>query len=96
MLVLSFFSLLLVVPSLAVPTLKTGCNISAAKLKLPSNQTALVEPTTAPQFIGLGVGVQNYTCNTTSSTFMNVGAVAELFDISYLYGTPEFDSVSLE
>jgi len=83
----------LVVPAFAAPKLHTGCNLSKARLSVPANQTVLTAPTGAPSFIGLGVGVQNYTCNATSLTYSNVGAVAELFDISCLYGSPEFSKI---
>jgi hypothetical protein len=92
MFILSIVSLL-VVPALAVPTLHTGCNLSHAKLSVPENQTALTTPTSAPSYIALGVGVQNYTCNATSLTYSSVGAVAELFDVSCLYGTHEFSKI---
>jgi len=92
MLSISLASLLLAVPALALPKL-SGCNLSNAKLSLPSNQTVLAQPTGAPSFVGLGVGVQNYTCNATSLTYSNVGAVAELFDISCLSGTPLFTTI---
>jgi hypothetical protein len=96
MLVVSLVSLFLAVPALARPTVPTTCSISTAKLSLPSNQTALVPPTSAPHFIALGVGVQNYTCNATSLTYTNVGAVAELFDIQCLYGTNVFESITTD
>ncbi|KAJ7302124.1 hypothetical protein DFH08DRAFT_723379 [Mycena albidolilacea] len=60
-----------------------GCDTSKAGIDLPANQTALVAPATAPLFILLGVGIQNYTCSGT--TFASIGAVASLFDISCLY-----------
>jgi len=88
--------LLFVVSAFTSPTVQTHCDISAAKLSLPSNQTVLAEPTTAPKFIALGVGVQNYTCNATSLTYTNVGAVAEMLDISCLYGKSEFESITME
>ncbi|KAJ7828783.1 hypothetical protein B0H14DRAFT_2811499 [Mycena olivaceomarginata] len=66
------------------------CDTSAAKLDLPSNQNALVTPTTAPLFVTLGVGVQNYTCNAPTLTYTSIGAVAALFDISCLDKTPVF------
>ncbi|VDB88878.1 unnamed protein product [Peniophora sp. CBMAI 1063] len=71
------------------PTTKTGCYVSASVLPelLPANQTALVAPTSAPNFVALGVGVQNYTCSSTG-TFTNIGAVAELFDISCIASKP--------
>ncbi|KAJ6595520.1 hypothetical protein DFH09DRAFT_1134863 [Mycena vulgaris] len=68
------------------------CDLSAAKMRLPSNQTLLVAPSQGPSYIGLAIGTQNYTCASTG-TYTNVGAVAELFDVSCLYGTPEFFSL---
>jgi hypothetical protein len=35
-------------------------------MDLPSGQTQLVAPTTAPLFVALGVGIQNYTCTTAT------------------------------
>ncbi|KII95406.1 hypothetical protein PLICRDRAFT_48366 [Plicaturopsis crispa FD-325 SS-3] len=67
----------------------TSCNISNAKMDLPANQTALVAPSGGPSFIGLAIGVQNYTCSSTS-TYTNIGAVATLFDASCLYGYSGF------
>ncbi|KAJ6562597.1 hypothetical protein B0H19DRAFT_1210201 [Mycena capillaripes] len=71
----------------AVERRASRCDISAAKIILPSNQTLLATPTQGPSYIGLAIGTQNYTCN---GTYTNVGAVAELFDVSCLYDTPEF------
>ncbi|KAF8144781.1 hypothetical protein K438DRAFT_1907684 [Mycena galopus ATCC 62051] len=62
-----------------------GCDTSKAVMDLPPNQTALVAPATAPLFILVGVGVQNYTCSGT--TYTSIGAVASLFDISCLSHT---------
>lgn len=45
----------------------SSCNISTSVLSLPSGQTALVDPGTTPDFLGLGVGVQNYTCASTGT-----------------------------
>lgn len=39
-----------------------GCDVSGFTLDLPDNQTQLVLPSTKPNSIALGVGVQNYTC----------------------------------
>ncbi|KAJ6615128.1 hypothetical protein B0H10DRAFT_86361 [Mycena sp. CBHHK59/15] len=69
-----------------------GCDISKAKIALPSNQTMLVAPKEGPSHIGLAIGTQNYTCASTG-TWTNVGAVAELFDISCFYGTQEFSKL---
>ncbi|KAF7337394.1 hypothetical protein MSAN_02265600 [Mycena sanguinolenta] len=66
------------------------CDTSKAVMNLPENQTALVVPTTAPLFVALGVGVQNYSCSSTTSTYASIGAVASLFDISCFDQTPEF------
>ncbi|KAG1741272.1 hypothetical protein EDB19DRAFT_1907967 [Suillus lakei] len=74
--------------------LSTSCDLSGASLQVLANQTQLVAPTYAPSFIGIGVGTQNYTCNATTSTYAFIGAVAEIFDSSCLYGTPAFDSAS--
>ncbi|KAJ7701135.1 hypothetical protein B0H17DRAFT_924854 [Mycena rosella] len=68
------------------------CDISAAKVTLPSNQNLLVAPAHGPSYLGLAIGTQNYTCASTG-TWTNVGAVAELFDASCLYGTPEFSYI---
>ena len=40
-----------------------NCAISGYVPQFPSGQTALVAPTTQPNFIGLAFGVQNYTCS---------------------------------
>jgi len=69
-----------------------GCPVNPDVLTLPSNQTALAVPAgVSPVNIALGVGVQNYTCS--AGTYTSVGAVATLFDISCLYGTPEFPNI---
>ncbi|KAJ7921346.1 hypothetical protein B0H13DRAFT_2656038 [Mycena leptocephala] len=75
----------------ALPAPKAGsCPTSAAVLDLPAGQTQLVSPTTAPLFVSLGVGVQNYTCNASTLKYTSVGAVAAIFDISCLAPTPLF------
>ncbi|KAJ7824025.1 hypothetical protein B0H14DRAFT_2369806, partial [Mycena olivaceomarginata] len=68
-----------------------SCDTSKAVMDLPPNQTALVAPATAPLFVLLGVGVQNYTCSGT--TFASIGAVASLFDISCLARTSQFATI---
>ncbi|KAI0262544.1 hypothetical protein BC834DRAFT_828732 [Gloeopeniophorella convolvens] len=96
MLGLSFLSLVLAVPALAAPSFKfTGCSVPASVLQVPAGQTQLVAPTTAPNFVALGVGVQNYTCS-AAGTYVTAGAVAELFDISCLFNTPEFDKIQVD
>jgi len=80
-------SLALVAPTFALSLSLTGCKIPTTALSLPSNQTQLVAPSSPPAFVALGFGVQNYTCANTS-TYTNVGAIAELFDVSCLVPTP--------
>ncbi|KAF8180559.1 hypothetical protein K438DRAFT_1842121 [Mycena galopus ATCC 62051] len=89
-----FFLTLLTFLLASVDGLVSGsprCDTSYAKMDLPPNQTALVAPTTNPLFVLLGVGIQNYTCSGTA--FTSIGAVASLFDISCLAGTPKFANV---
>ncbi|EPQ52251.1 malate dehydrogenase [Gloeophyllum trabeum ATCC 11539] len=76
----------------AAPGQYAACDISSATLPLPSNQSQLTPATGAPSFIALGVGVQNYTCS-SAGTYTNIGAVAEVFDISCLYNMPAFASI---
>ncbi|CCL99212.1 uncharacterized protein FIBRA_01227 [Fibroporia radiculosa] len=69
------------------------CNISTFVPQFPPNQTQLVVPKDLePHFIGLGFGVQNYTC-TSSNTYLNVGAYAELFDLSCYVNATWFSTV---
>lgn len=73
-----------------------GCPVSSDVLTLPANQTVLALPAgAAPVNIALGVGVQNYTCS-AAGTYTSVGAVATLFDISCLFGTPQFPNVQTD
>jgi len=55
---------------------------------------ALQRPTDGSQPIGLGlgVGIQNYTC-TDAGTFTSAGAVADVFDISCLLGKSIFETI---
>ncbi|KDQ28587.1 hypothetical protein PLEOSDRAFT_1075615 [Pleurotus ostreatus PC15] len=94
MVVFSLISLLFATSNVfAAPgNTERSCNISNAKLTLPRNQTALTNPSFPPTFITVALGVQNYTC-TDAGTFTSVGAVAELFDISCLFGTSSFDTI---
>ncbi|KAJ6506187.1 hypothetical protein C8R47DRAFT_967399 [Mycena vitilis] len=91
------FQLLSALSSAAVlvssaPLVPRACSTASATMDLPSGQTALVSPTTAPLFVLLGVGVQNYSCSSTS-TYASIGAVASLFDISCLDSSPDFASL---
>jgi len=62
-------------------------NLSNVAIPLsPAQQTALGLPTTPLVAVGLGFGVQNYTCS-ANNVFVSAGAVAELLDISCLAST---------
>lgn len=44
------------------------CNVSHVDIPLPPDQDQLVNPTnSSPSFIGVGVGVQNYTCTSSGA-----------------------------
>ncbi|GAV99777.1 putative malate dehydrogenase [Lentinula edodes] len=81
--------------SLAAPATSSAdaplCDVSSAVIEL--GNSTLPAPKFTPTFVGLGVGTQNYTC-ASSGTYTNVGALAELFDISCLYGQPDFDDIT--
>jgi hypothetical protein len=72
----------------------SGCPVEQNVLHLPYQDT-LTLPTDGakPTFITLGSGVQNYTC-TPAGNYTSAGAVAKLYDISCLYGTPNFDQLT--
>jgi len=80
--------------ALSAPNTKRAlCDVSHLSVPLPGDQTTLVQPTSSsPTFIGVGVGVQNYTCGSTG-TYTNVGALADLFDIS-CFSEQSFDSLT--
>ncbi|KAH8101196.1 hypothetical protein BXZ70DRAFT_115533 [Cristinia sonorae] len=74
--------LFLAAAALAAPGPKIArCSVANKQMPMPAGQTQLVNPTAPLSFIGLGLGVQNYTCGSTG-TFTSTGAVAELVDIS--------------
>jgi len=82
--------------ALFVSAAPAGCSTAPAEMDLPAGQTQLVEPTTAPLFVALGVGVQNYTCSAATSKYTSTGAVASLFDISCLDKVaPAFEEIQI-
>jgi len=83
--------LLLVATSTLAVSFPRGknCSVPATALNL---QPPFPPLSTPPRYVALGVGVQNYTCN-SSGNYTSVGAVADLFDISCLYGTEEFAKI---
>ena len=66
MLALSLLSLLLATTGFAAPHHRRG-SVPASALKVPSNQTQLVVPTSAPKYVAVGVGNQNYSCTAGGS-----------------------------
>ncbi|KAH9933049.1 uncharacterized protein B0H18DRAFT_1093073 [Fomitopsis serialis] len=69
------------------------CSLSGFVPSFPSNQTQLTVPSNLdPEFIGLAFGVQNYTCS-SSNTFTNVGAVAEIIDASCYVNASWFPTI---
>jgi hypothetical protein len=78
---------------LAAPAARAGCDLNKARLELPKSQSALAPQSSAPSYVSLGIGIQNYTCDRTTHEYTSKGAVAELFDISCLYGKPEFHTI---
>ncbi|KAJ7731928.1 hypothetical protein DFH07DRAFT_991053 [Mycena maculata] len=78
----------------AAPTSRdSACDTSEAVMDLPTNQTALVSPSTAPLYVALGVGIQNYSCSSTTAAYSSIGAVASLFDLSCLDQTSGFANI---
>ena len=71
MLSLLFTSLLLATTGFATPHPMrrdaSGVPASALQAELPSGQTQLVAPTSAPKFVAVGAGYQNYTCSSEGS-----------------------------
>ncbi|CAK5261979.1 unnamed protein product [Mycena citricolor] len=88
-----------VLPTFSAPTSepwKSGqinCDLTAAEMDLPTNQTSLVAPMTSPLYVTLGVGFQNYTCDPSTLTYSYLGAVALIFDISCVDKTPAFATI---
>ncbi|KAF8814991.1 hypothetical protein BYT27DRAFT_7156279 [Phlegmacium glaucopus] len=69
-----------------------GGYIRKPEIKIPTLPPPLTPPTLKLAFVALGVGTQNYTCGSTG-TFTNVGALAEIFDISGFANTAIFDLI---
>ena len=61
MFTLSLLSLLFATTALAAPHQKR-LDVPASALQLPTDQTQLVAPPVAPDFVVVGVGNQNYSC----------------------------------
>jgi hypothetical protein len=69
MIALSLLSLLLATAALAAPSRRSdpfhgACNVPAWAMTLPSSFDPLPY---SPKFVHMGVGVQNYTCNSNGT-----------------------------
>ena len=62
MLSVTLLPLLLITAGFAAPSSRDDTNVPASALPLPANQQQLVAPSTAPSFVTVAVGLQNYTC----------------------------------
>jgi hypothetical protein len=85
----SLISLALALPALAATTIPypklTSCAVKPNTLVMPPGAVAaLGTPPAVPAYVGLALGVQNYTCNATDSTWVNVGVISILLDVSCL------------
>jgi len=67
------------------PTSNPTVLLANVTIPIPAG-AALAAPAGPVEFLGLGVGVQNYTC--TAGAYVSTGAVAELVDISCLATDP--------
>ncbi|CAE6482579.1 unnamed protein product [Rhizoctonia solani] len=76
--------------TLAAPAQQTyGCDVSNARLALPSSPDISIPSGLKPKYITLGVGTQNYTCS-SAGTYASAGAVATLVDISCAYASDPY------
>jgi hypothetical protein len=73
-----------------VPKL-SGCTVQNNSLVLPAAAVSVLgTPPPIPLFVGVALGQENYTCNTTSLTWTNIGLVSALIDVSCLVDSPMF------
>ncbi|KAF8156007.1 hypothetical protein B0H34DRAFT_715793 [Crassisporium funariophilum] len=83
---------------LSAPILSASCHVvRRSGCAIPNNKIAnlppaLSQPDAKLAFVAVAIGTQNYTCGSTG-TYTNVGAVAELFDISCLHNTFVFPAI---
>jgi hypothetical protein len=62
-------------------------------LDLNAVASGLPTPTSSPSIIALGVGTQNYTCNSTTGTYSSNVAIADLYDITSIIKSNTKDSL---
>ncbi|KAF8342200.1 uncharacterized protein EI90DRAFT_1313898 [Cantharellus anzutake] len=68
-----------------------GCPLSNALTPCTWPQN-LTKSTTAPEYVMVGYGTQNYTCS-SSGAYSPAGAVAKLYDVSCMASTPKLETV---
>ncbi|KAF8273167.1 hypothetical protein EI94DRAFT_1655194 [Lactarius quietus] len=95
MFTLPLLSLLLATTALAAPSPRGERTVPSSALPLPKDQTQLIAPNTAADYVVLGLGTQNYTC-TSAGTYTPLGSNAQMLDISTLYGTSEFNQIQVD
>ncbi|KAF5310539.1 hypothetical protein D9619_007846 [Psilocybe cf. subviscida] len=69
---------------------RSGCDVSS--MAIPHLPATMSQSTLKGAWVGIAIGTQNYTCS-SAGTYTNVGALAELFDVSCLVNTPIFASL---
>ncbi|KIY73259.1 hypothetical protein CYLTODRAFT_417223 [Cylindrobasidium torrendii FP15055 ss-10] len=74
----------------AAPQVDSGKTCDASGAVLPSSD--MPAPSGPFKYVGLGIGTQNYTCS-AAGTYASAGAVASLYDLACLIGTPKFDTI---
>jgi hypothetical protein len=78
----------------SVNCLPTSATSTTPTLPLSEVSAGLPSPTGTPVIIALGVGTQNYTCNSTSLTFGTNVAKADLYDVSKYIKLSTKDSIT--
>ena len=76
----------------SLPSSERSTN-DAKILDLKAVSPGLPQPTSTPSIIALGVGTQNYTCNSTTGTYSSNVAVADLYDITDVIKSNTKDSL---
>lgn len=82
-----FISTAYCLPSTERRSTDTTLDLTAVSSGLPS-------PTATPLIIALGVGTQNYTCDSTTGTYSSNVAIADLYDIASLVKPSTKDGLS--
>ncbi|KAM0712128.1 hypothetical protein Q7P37_011222 [Cladosporium fusiforme] len=77
-----------------LPSTERSTDTISNDLDLAAVSPGLPAPTSSPSIIALGVGSQNYTCNSTTGTYSSNVAVADLYDIGSLVKPSTKDSLS--